>query len=311
MLVSTLTILALQAISLAAGELATLESNRPAVRVHATGAEAIRLGRRDNSDDHLDMNAGRGYKIGIIDSGVDYLHPDLGGCFGSGCKIAYGYDFVGDAYTGMNAPKPDADPMDECNGHGTHVAGIIGANSALAPGVAPGATLGAYRVFGCQGSVTVEVLIAAMRRAAADGMDIINVSIGTGRFFTNFPDAVAAEEIARSGVVVVASAGNDGTFHMTGISSPAVAPDVISVASINPTKVAAFYFTHANVDEKLYYLSNNHISSFTSVFSSFGPTDNATNIKPDVAADGMQIFSTYPRKLGSYAILTGTSMAAP
>ncbi|KAI8055188.1 peptidase S8/S53 domain-containing protein, partial [Syncephalis plumigaleata] len=94
---------------------------------------------------------GTGYKIGIIDSGVDYLHPDLGGCFGAGCKIAYGYDFVGDAYTGMNEPRPDADPMDECNGHGTHVAGIIGASSSIAPGVAPGATLGAYRVFGCQG----------------------------------------------------------------------------------------------------------------------------------------------------------------
>ncbi|RKP09654.1 hypothetical protein THASP1DRAFT_28539, partial [Thamnocephalis sphaerospora] len=61
-----------------------------------------------------------GAKIGIIDTGIDYKHPSLGGCFGPGCIVAYGYDFVGDAYNGKNVPQPDADPMDECNGHGTH-----------------------------------------------------------------------------------------------------------------------------------------------------------------------------------------------
>lgn len=59
--------------------------------------------------------------------GLDYTHPSLGGCFGSQCRVAFGYDFVGDDYTGDNQPIPDGDPMD-CNGHGTHVAGIIGAN---------------------------------------------------------------------------------------------------------------------------------------------------------------------------------------
>lgn len=51
----------------------------------------------------------------------------MGGCFGSQCRVAFGYDFVGDDYTGDNQPIPDGDPMD-CNGHGTHVAGIIGAD---------------------------------------------------------------------------------------------------------------------------------------------------------------------------------------
>ena len=69
--------------------------------------------------------------VAVIDSGIDYMHPALGGGFGKGFRVAYGHDFVGDAYTGANEPTPDEDPRD-CNdghggGHGTHVAGIIGA----------------------------------------------------------------------------------------------------------------------------------------------------------------------------------------
>lgn len=67
-------------------------------------------------------------KIGILDTGTDYKHPALGGGFGPGFKVAGGYDFVGDAYTGFNTPVPDNDPLDQCAGHGTHVAGIIGAD---------------------------------------------------------------------------------------------------------------------------------------------------------------------------------------
>lgn len=75
---------------------------------------------------HKQGITGRGIRIGIIDSGINYPHPSLGGCFGPGCKVAYGLDFVGDAYNGTNAPSPDSDPNDTCNGHGTHVAGIVG-----------------------------------------------------------------------------------------------------------------------------------------------------------------------------------------
>ncbi|HYG60087.1 MAG TPA: S8 family serine peptidase, partial [Symbiobacteriaceae bacterium] len=73
---------------------------------------------------------GKGIKVAIMDTGVDYDHPDLGGCFGPGCRVATGWDFVGDAYNadpaspGYNPiPAPDEYP-DDCNGHGTHVAGI-------------------------------------------------------------------------------------------------------------------------------------------------------------------------------------------
>jgi subtilisin family serine protease len=75
---------------------------------------------------HAQGITGRGIRVGIIDSGINYPHPSLGGCFGPGCKVAYGFDFVGDAYNGTNTPAPDSDPNDTCNGHGTHVAGIVG-----------------------------------------------------------------------------------------------------------------------------------------------------------------------------------------
>lgn len=68
---------------------------------------------------------GKGVQIGIIDSGVDYRHPALGGGFGPGYKIAFGYDFVGDNYDGTNTPMPSPDPLATCpeGGHGTHTLG--------------------------------------------------------------------------------------------------------------------------------------------------------------------------------------------
>ena len=78
--------------------------------------------------------SGRGVKVAVIDTGIDYDHPDLGGCFGRGCRVEKGFDFVGDAFNAdpddpayNPTPVPDRDP-DDCNGHGTHVSGIIGAN---------------------------------------------------------------------------------------------------------------------------------------------------------------------------------------
>ncbi len=92
---------------------------------------------------------GEGVKVAVMDTGIDYDHPDLGGCFGEGCRVAYGYDLVGDAFDNntVTEPSPDPDP-DDCQGHGSHVAGIVGANGTVV-GVAPDVTFGAYRVFGC------------------------------------------------------------------------------------------------------------------------------------------------------------------
>lgn len=93
------------------------------------------------------------------------MHPALGGCFGKDCLISYGYDLVGDKWTGSNDPVPDDDPYDDCNGHGTHVSGIIAAqpNKMNFTGVATGAKLGMYKVFSCLGSGTTDdILIKAL-----------------------------------------------------------------------------------------------------------------------------------------------------
>lgn len=126
---------------------------------------------------------GKGVRIAIIDSGVDYTHPALGGCFGPGCLVEAGWDFTGDDFLPNVRPlQPDADPMDNCAGHGTHVAGIIAAqlegNEYGFTGAAPGAKLAAYRAWGCASTSTNEVLLAAFSRAFEEGADIISCSDG-------------------------------------------------------------------------------------------------------------------------------------
>jgi len=203
---------------------------------------------------------GKGVKIAIIDSGVDYTHPDLGAGFGNGKRVAKGFDFVGDTFdsnpldsTYQPVPHPDPDPApcdpnvaDEiaqrpgagasAAAHGTHVAGIAAAKAASASGVtgvAPDATIYAYRVFGCNGSTSDDVLIAAMERAFTDGAQVVNMSLGDA--FNNFadsPDAVAAATLVQNGVVVVASAGNSGANGLFSTGAPSVGRGVISVASV-------------------------------------------------------------------------------
>ncbi|KAF9920713.1 hypothetical protein FBU30_009362 [Linnemannia zychae] len=151
---------------------------------------------------------GEGVKVGVIDTGIDYTHPALGGCFGSGCKIAYGHDFVGDNYDGNNEFVPSNKPMD-CAGHGTHVAGIIAASSEVFTGVAPRVTLGAYKIIGCNGTTSDDIIIAALERAAKDNMDIINMSIGFPDGWPENKVAKAIDRIQSKGIMVIASQGNE------------------------------------------------------------------------------------------------------
>jgi minor extracellular serine protease Vpr len=184
---------------------------------------------------------GAGVKVAIVDTGIDYLHPDLGGCFGPGCRVAVGFDFVGDAFDSSNAdparqvPHPDPDPMD-CAGHGTHVTGIVGAHGAVT-GVAPGVTFGAYRVFGCEGTTSSDVMIVAMERALADGMQVLNMSIGSAFTWPQYPTAVAANRLVDRGIVVVASIGNSGANGLYSSGAPGVGEKVIGVASFDNTFV--------------------------------------------------------------------------
>lgn len=194
---------------------------------------------------------GEGVTVGVIDSGVDYNNPDLGGSGTNdqtkdfpGSRVTMGYDFVGDDYDSSVAgsvPKPDEYP-DDCGGHGTHVAGIIGADGDVT-GVAPKADIASYRIFGCEGTSSTDVILAAMDRAFADGVDVINMSLGAS-FMTwdEYPTAQASNEITAKGVVVVASGGNEGEAGTFSGGAPGVGSDVITVGSVENTDVHLPYF---------------------------------------------------------------------
>ena len=216
---------------------------------------------------------GAGIKVGIIDTGIDYQHSNFGGRgaltdyqannrttnadgFFPTQKVVGGFDFAGDAYTGSNTPVPDPDPMD-CNGHGTHVAGIAagqGVNAdgttftgpygtttpfgslRIGPGAAPRASLYALRVFGCTGSTNITVrAIEWSIDPNGDGdfedrLDVINMSLGSNFGTALNPTALASDNAVRAGVIVVASAGNAAnTFFISG--APGVSGRAISVAN--------------------------------------------------------------------------------
>ncbi|MCU0698938.1 MAG: S8 family serine peptidase [Myxococcaceae bacterium] len=187
---------------------------------------------------------GAGLRVAIVDTGTDFTNPDLGGCFGPGCRVGFGYDFVGDGFDSDNPltqPRPDAIPND-CRGHGTHVAGMIMANGRVR-GVAPGVTLGSYRVFGCTGSTTNDLLIAGIERAVADGARIVNISLGNPFCWPQYPTAAAASAARSLGVIVTSSQGNNGGGGLYASSAPGVGDDVISAASVDNSATAVAAFT--------------------------------------------------------------------
>ncbi|KIM45535.1 hypothetical protein M413DRAFT_343058 [Hebeloma cylindrosporum] len=189
---------------------------------------------------HAQGITGAGIKIGIIDTGIDYTHPFLGGAIGPGHKVIGGFDFVGDAYDGTNTPVPDSDPLDQCNGHGTHVAGIIGANPGNPfniSGVAFEASITAYRVFGCAGFVTDDILVEALLRGVSEGQDILTLSLGGADGWTEGTSSVLSSRIASNGKIVTIAAGNDGASGSWFSSGPGNGINVISVASLDNTVI--------------------------------------------------------------------------
>jgi len=178
-------------------------------------------------------------------------------------KVIAGYDFAGNDYdaegkTGSPTPTPDPNPLD-CGAHGSHVSGTIAgdgvkadhttyagpydgttladpASWVIGPGVAPDAKLVALKVFGCEGSTNLVVdaleWVASYNATHADGIDVVNMSLGSPFGQPDSPDAVATDNLVATGVVVVASAGNESSVpYITG--APAAATSAISVAALD------------------------------------------------------------------------------
>lgn len=158
----------------------------------------------------------------MIDTGIDYTHPDL--------RKSYkgGYDLV----------DFDQDPMEttEEQGiptlHGTHVAGIIAANGEM-KGVAPEAELYGYRALGPGGTGTSVQVMAAIEQAVEDKMDIINLSLGNTINGPDWPTSIAVNRATEQGVTVVIANGNTGPDPWT-VGSPATADSVIAVGASTP-----------------------------------------------------------------------------
>ncbi|XMA20420.1 hypothetical protein WAI453_013211 [Rhynchosporium graminicola] len=184
---------------------------------------------------HAEGLDGTGMIIAMVDSGVDYTLAALGGGFGPGFKVARGHDFVGD-YDANGNPAPDSDPMD-CAGHGTHVAGIIGAsNDPYVLGVAPNATLYSYKVFGCEASGGADdILISAFIMAHKDGADVITCSIGGDSPWPESPLSSAVAAVVARGTPCIFATGNSGEAGMFFTSAAAAGTGVTAVGSVDNT----------------------------------------------------------------------------
>ncbi|TLD15296.1 hypothetical protein PspLS_10770 [Pyricularia sp. CBS 133598] len=188
---------------------------------------------------HADGILGQGVKVAVVDSGVWYKHPALGGGFGAGFKVAGGWDFVGDAGRD-EPPRPDDDPLDTPSiGHGTHVAGIVAASSDKFVGVAPNATILAYKVMSTVAGTDVATIMDAWLRAYSDGADIITMSIGGLTGWTENPLAVLAARLVSQGVIITVSAGNNGADGPYFAGDANTSPDLLSIASVGANNYAA------------------------------------------------------------------------
>lgn len=156
---------------------------------------------------------GNGVTIGIIDSGAFYLDKALGGGFGPGFKVAGGWNFFGNVYDPniQGYGVPNNDTLDRL-GHGTFVTGVAaGRDGDDFVGVAPDATIMAYRVFAYTESTSEDVVLAALQRAYSDNVDVINLSIGAdGGGYQGNALSTVADRISSTGIYIVGSAGNSG-----------------------------------------------------------------------------------------------------
>ena len=223
---------------------------------------------------------GTGIDVAVLDTGIDKTHPDLAG------KVVAEMNFT------------DTASPNDVFGHGTHVAGTVagtGAGSGGArKGVAPGARLMNGKVLNDFGSGLDSWIIGGMEWAAANGAEVISMSLQGGMTDGTDPLAQAVNRLTTSnGVLFTIAAGNFGFFGEQSVTTPGTANSALTVGAVSKSNVLAD-------------------------FSGRGPRLGDFAIKPDVTAPGVDIIA--PRAAGStlgpivdeiYMMLSGTSMATP
>ncbi|MHB0857999.1 MAG: S8 family serine peptidase [Anaerolineae bacterium] len=237
--------------------------------------------KRIGAGDVHPYSTGQGIRVAIIDSGIDYSHPDLAANLD---MALLGYDLVND----------DPDPMDDY-GHGTHVAGTVAAvaNGSGVVGVAPQATLYAVKVLDGNGYGSWSNIVAGMQWAVDNGMQIANLSLGTDRDPGTLVKQVF-DNAESLGMVIVAAAGNNGASPSKrgNVIWPAKYPSVIAVSATDANDVLASFSSRGPEVELA--------APGVSVLSTWN--DNTSPLDPQPVCDD----ATACYKYGS-----GTSMASP
>ena len=204
---------------------------------------------------HNDGIKGNGVKVGVLDTGIDYNHPDLTDVYKGYRKqegvdptkidpsSVKGWDFVDNDADPMettyddwvNAGKPVTPGREYPTSHGTHVSGTIAAQSKAnveypAQGVAPGVDLYVYRVLGPYGSGASSGIVAAIDKSVSDGMKVINMSLGAASNNPLSAEAIAVNNATIAGVTCVIAAGNSGNYAYT-LGTPGAAALPITVGA--------------------------------------------------------------------------------
>ena len=232
---------------------------------------------------------GAGYTVAVIDTGIDYNNPDLGG--GWGKRVIGGYDFYNN----------DADPMDD-NGHGTDVAGIIGASDATYSGVAPDVNFVALKVLGADGSGTFGMVSEALDWVVANrtkyNIVAVNMSLGSGNYTIDPYTFLEGDlqTLAAANVFIGVAAGNDYyTYQAQGLAFPAISPNAVSVGAVWDGNYGSVGWANGARD---FTTATDQITSFT---------QRGPNL--DILAPGAMVTSVY---LGNtFKAMAGTSMATP
>ncbi|GAA5902564.1 hypothetical protein JCM6882_009318 [Rhodosporidiobolus microsporus] len=234
---------------------------------------------------------GEGVKIAILDNGVDYKNPILGGCFGEGCHLSFGYAFADDDYTGANTPVQGPDPYSSCADHGTHLTGIVGAlaNPLGFSGVAPLATLGHYRIYGCSGDAGEDLIVAAMMRALQEGVQVISLSIAGGVGWLDLtPSQIMTEYLSSQGVHVIAGGGNERTEGLFFADAPAATVQGTVVGAVDTTFQPAYNATLSRGDP-LPYIAPVPLSNLTSTYKVVFLQTNTTKTGDACSALGSSV----------------------